>query len=148
VRPAVQIDPIPSQYFVSFWGILHPAQYSVDAGGQLTHAEGFDHVIIRAKIQAKDRVSFLLAGSDDYDRRLTLLAKLAQELIAVHFGHHDIEEDQVGLFVAGSIECVLAVGSRNHPETLFGKVILNKLAYAGLIIYNKDRLGHLFLAIS
>ena len=72
---------------------------------------------------------------------LALLAELAQELVAVHFGHHDVQQHQVGLLVAGGVDGHLPVAGSHHAKTLLAQVFLEELAHGGLVIDDKNG-GH------
>jgi hypothetical protein len=44
--------------------------------------------------------------------------ELLENRDAVELGHHDVEQDQIGLELARLLECVLAVDRRDHLVAL------------------------------
>ena len=140
VGALIQDDLPTAKDFKLLYIILRTAQGGAYAGHQLAHAEGFDHIIVGAQIQAQHGIGLFLTGGDDDDRGLTFKPVLTDKLITVHVGHHDVQQDQIGLFVAGHVDRILAVGRGEHPVALFGQVILQQLAYAGLIVNDEDRI--------
>jgi len=105
VGAAVQQNPIigGAQDFKAFTRPGFPAaKHCPDARRQFPHAEGLDDIVIGSQVQPQHGIGFLLPGCDNDDGCLAFLAVGAQELVAVHFGHHDIEQNQVGRVVPGN----------------------------------------------
>jgi hypothetical protein len=84
-----------------------------DAGVQFLHLEGLGDVVDAAKRERPDLVERFRKGADEDDwnsaERFVGL-ELFTDLVAVHVGHIDIEEDEVRGFSLGGEEGELSVG--------------------------------------
>ncbi len=58
---------------------------------------------------------------------------------AIHFGHHDVQQDQVWFFLAGGEEGDTAVIGHHHPIPLLGQIFTQQDAYIGFVINNENR---------
>ena len=142
VSLAIQDDIGRAQHLAGFGRHAGAAKDRADAGQKLAHAEGLGDVVIRAQFQAGDLVGLLQAGGQQDDGGLAFLAKCADELKAIHLGHHDIEQDEIGLLVTGGVEGVLAVVGDDDAQPLFCEVIAHEGAHVRLVVHNEDGLGH------
>ena len=75
---------------------LGAAQDRAHPADQLLRAEGLDHVIVGAQLEAGDTVGLIAAGGEQDDGHVGAVAQEAGEGKAVHTGEHDVEDDQVG----------------------------------------------------
>src|SRR6185503_4765975 len=73
------------------------AQQSSSASEQFANAEGFRQVVIRAKLKSANDIFFLTFGGQHDDGHLQLFrANGAADFVTVHFGKHDVQDQQVG----------------------------------------------------
>ena len=73
-----------------------------DAGEQLGQGERLDEVVIGAGIEARDAVADRIAGGEHEDRGGgALAAEALGDVVAVHGGEHDVEQDEVVLLGLG-----------------------------------------------
>jgi len=90
---------------------LHAPQQRPDARQQFLRAERLDQVVVRPRVQPGDAVLDLALGGEHEDGDgIREAAQLGADLEAVELRHHDIEQDEVGLFFEGQAQAGLAVG--------------------------------------
>ena len=76
---------------------LGPAEGGPDAGQQLRHAEGLDHIVVRPHVQRPHLFRLPVPGGDDDDGHLPGQApELGQNLQAVHVGQTQVQQHQIG----------------------------------------------------
>ena len=84
---------------------LHP-------GGQLQGAEGLGHVVVGPPAQADD-LGLLVVNGREHDHRyiagLVVRLELHEHLPAVHLGHHDVEDNEVGIGLRDHVQALLSV---------------------------------------
>ena len=86
------------------------AEERLDARDQLPPAEGLRDVVVRAQVETQDDVLLLALGGQHQDRHLqAVLADGPADLITVHPGQHDVEQDQAGVARQRQVEAVLAM---------------------------------------
>ncbi len=81
-----------------------PRQLLSDPDQELARAEGLRHVVVRAELESEDAVHLRRARRqhDDRDRAGHRIAPQdLAHLQPVHFGKHEVEDDQVGMLVPG-----------------------------------------------
>jgi hypothetical protein len=71
------------------------AQVRVNLGAQLGHAERLAQVVIRTKAQSRHRIVLAHARREEDDGRVHASTNLADELKAVHAGHHHVTKQEV-----------------------------------------------------
>jgi len=75
---------------------------------QIRFRHRFGQIIIGARIHpgAVDSIFSPFAGEEDeWDRdRRRIVAQSLEDAVSVQFGHHDVAEDEVGLFTPGEFE--------------------------------------------
>ena len=123
-----------SSYWTSFPSSLHSAQHRLDAGHDLLGVEGLDDVVIRPQLEAEDFVEGLAFGGDHDDRAVGGFADLAADGPAVHAGHHDVEQDHIGLFAGEEGEGLIAVLGEDDAVALLDEVEAQQLADVFVII--------------
>ena len=91
-------------------------QRRAHARHELLVGERLDDVVDGAGVEAGDaRVRLRVRGEeDDRGRRRALGLDRAADLVAVAAGHRHVDEQQVGMLVAGELERLLAVGRGDH----------------------------------
>lgn len=65
----------------------------MDARHKFAHSERLGDVIVGAELQPDDLVGFLQLGGQQNDGSLAFPSIGADEGVAVHFRHHDVEQD-------------------------------------------------------
>ncbi len=85
------------------------AEVGADAGEELGHAEGLGDVVVGAFVECGDFHGLLLADGEDDDGGFGEAADGAGELDAVHLGHGEVGDDEVGLGGAEELEGFEAV---------------------------------------
>ena len=79
-----------------------PEQHA-DARHELAHRERLAEIVVRSELEAEDAVELVVLGGDEDDReRLGHRAQAAAELEAVHAGHEDVEDDEIGQALRGA----------------------------------------------
>ena len=129
-----------------FWsgsaGTLSPAQQGANTGQQFVAAEGFDQVVIGTGVESANAV-FDLAFRGQHENRsvLTEPTQLAGHRESVELRHHDVEQDQVGLLLAGAIESAGAIGGADHAVAGGGQTIRQGGAH-GPFVFDDENAGH------
>jgi hypothetical protein len=93
---------------------------------------------------AENDFGIVLAYEDDVDSG-ALAAKDARSVEAVHAGHGDVHEDEVGVRSTGKVDRLLAVASfaADFPSGVAGEHSGDQVANAGVVIDQKNSgLGH------
>ena len=115
----VQAQVVDAQYRVVF--VLDgaaTAQDGADAGDHLVEGEGLGDVVITASTQAGDLVfGGVLRGEEENGNGASELTQTAGDFEAVHAGHHDVEDNQIGGLGVGLLEGVAAVAGGDDLET-------------------------------
>ena len=68
-----------------------------------------------------------------------MLAQLAHDLDAVHPGHDDVEQDDVGANLLGPSQRFLAAGRGDDSETLVPQRQRHQLGDAGLVVRHEHQ---------
>ncbi len=96
---------------------LRSLQQIPDYGSQFIEFKGFGQVGIAAQLVAANAFFGVGAGGEENDGQEAecgFAAHLADKLIAVHLGHGDIGDDQMGLILIHHFEAMLSVFRRNY----------------------------------
>ena len=117
-------------------------EHSAHACYQLLDAEGLGYVVVGAQLQPAHFVALFQLGCKHDDRRIRLLREEPHEVVAAHFRHHQVKEDEVGLFEARHMERVAPVGRFNHAVALALEVEAHHFAKIGFIVNYKNCLNH------
>ena len=80
------------------------AQHRPDPRDHLAGAEGLDHVVVGAQLEADDAVHLGAARGQHHDRHVGAPAQLAADVAAVAVGEAEVENDQVGLGLGGQLQ--------------------------------------------
>src|SRR3990172_2776 len=103
-------------------GLLVAFEYGFHAVQQFLQAEWLRNVIVHfGDVQPQDLIDVLrLCGQyNDWDLGSFLISfELLVHLPAVHFGHHQVQQDQVGLVGANSCQPIGAALGADHFEHL------------------------------
>ena len=91
--------------------MLHAAQEGFDACQQFGRFERFGEVIVGPQFQAHDAIVELRLGGEHEDGDVVaLLAEFAADFEAALAGQHDVEHDEVELFLEGLGQAGRAIG--------------------------------------
>src|SRR5204862_3538296 len=69
-------------------------------------------------------------------------AELLADLQPAHAGHHQVEQDEVGLVTEADVEAGLAVGGGDDVEVLLLEVVAHELEEVFLVVDDKDGGAH------
>ena len=134
MRGLIQHDPAQFDPVVLLVG-SGSSEYGIHSCHQRARAEGFGHIFVDAKIKALELVPLIGARREHDDRHLGRLPDLSERLPSVHFGHHDIENDEDDLFIrVKQIHSFFAVRSFQHLISFPDKKIGDQLAHSRFII--------------
>jgi hypothetical protein len=117
------------------------AQQRLDAGQQLGHREGLDHIVVGAGREAAHALFFLAARGDHDDRRARGFlagAPAAAELDAGQAGQHPVEQDQVGHAVADALHRLVAALGGDNAEAFGLEVVAQHQGEIGLVLDDQD----------
>ena len=117
------------------------AEDGADARDELADAERLGHVVVGAGVEAADLVDLLAARREHDDRHERVAAaQLLADLVAVHVGQHQVEQDRVGLLVLGEGHAVLALARGHDAEALELERVLEPEHDVRLVLDDEDGL--------
>ena len=110
-----------------------------DAGQQLGHAEGLDHIVVRPHIQGLDLFRLpVTGGDDDGGHLLGQVAELLQHLQPIHVGQPQVQEDQVRAVGEEQGQALLAAGGGDGLIVVGGEGAADKVADGVVILDDQD----------
>lgn len=116
----------------------------MDSRQQFGGAEGFGDVIGGAHLEGEGDVGIAVSGREQDDGdvpEMGRLLELTEDFEAVDGGKQDIQEDEVGLFLAHEGEDDVAVVGDEGSETFLAEEELDELRDELLVFDDKD-FGH------
>ena len=122
--------------------VLCAAQNGLDARHQFADTERLDDVIVRAEFEADDAVNLLAARRNHDDRHVAGLAEFAAHVEAVHFGDHQVEQDQVGLEFPREAQGRAPIRGDLHIVQRLAEVVCQQIGDRGLVIHDEDAMCH------
>ncbi len=115
------------------------AQEGADAGDEFVEGEGFDEVVVGAGFQAVDAFADGVEGGQDEDGGAVAHgAQLAADAEAVEDGHHDVEDDGVGLPGGDLGEGGEAVRGAPYVVSLDGESVFDGCPDLGVVVDDED----------
>ena len=118
-----------------------PAQKGADAGHKLAHLEGFDYVIVPAKLKAHHAVRKLPKGCEKDDRyALPCTAGSPQPAAQgkpVLSGQHDVQKDEIVCVFGKFSKHALPVKDANRVEAQSLQVFLQKFGNLPVVLDHK-----------
>ena len=114
------------------------AEDGFDAGGEFAGVEGFAEVVVGTEFEADDAVDFFAAGGEHEDGDIGVAAEFAADFVAGALGHHEVEDDEVGVVCAGDGEGLLAVVGGDDVEAFFFEVEGEELADGRFVVGDQD----------
>ncbi len=137
-EPALQVDQLAVD--------LHETELRLDARQGFIEIDGFRDIVDRADAEALDLALLGGAGGDENDRdglRLEVRLQPLAHFNAVHFRHHDIEENQIGLVRGDEVQGFLAGIGGGHGHAFALELALEQLHVDRLVVHHEDlRCGH------
>ena len=115
----VQGEGVNAQYgVVLLLDAAATAQNGADAGDYLVEGEGLGDVVVAAGTQTGHLVlGGVLCGQEEHGGGGAVFAQAAGHLEAVHAGHHDVQDNEVGFFGVRLFEGFAAVAGGNYFKT-------------------------------
>ena len=107
-------------------------------GHQLTWAKWLCHIVIGTKTQTTDFVNVFLLGRYHDDRCVLLLTDLLANLKTIHIRKHQIQNDQIEIFIQSRFETGITGMLHHHIKTAELQIILLKLCNCHFIFYNQN----------
>ena len=98
----VQIDlqVVDAEYVRRLHAAAHPAQHGANTRHQFAGRERFNHIVVRTQLQPDQAVGLVRACGEHDDRHVGGAAQRPANVQAVHAGEVQIQNDQIGPFVA------------------------------------------------
>jgi hypothetical protein len=118
-----------------------PFEMSSNTGKDLPFLEGLDDVVHASRIESLNHTPDIVAGGEKDNRdspRGRVGLKAPAGLEAVDAGHHDVEEDKIGLGAGGDLQSTLPVIGYQDLVTGVFKRVEEDIQIGGDIIYGED----------
>jgi len=116
------------------------AQHGRHPATQHARAERLGDVVVGPQPQAAGDILFVVAHGQQDDRHGGNLPQQLQCLKTVHFRHHHVHNDEVGIELAHLIERLQPVLRLDDLVLLQFHVHADEAAHAQLVIYDEDKL--------
>ena len=97
-----------------------------------------------AELEAAVDVGILTPGGeqdDPHGRRRRVLAEVRQDLESAQFGHHHVEDAEIGAFCLRQRESRLAVGCGEHPVAVVFQAETHEIQDVLFVIHHEYCLG-------
>ncbi len=118
-----------------------PSQERTDPGDQLVQGEGFDEVVVCARLQSVDALADgVERGQDEDGRTVAQRPQLPADGEAVEYGHHHVEDDRVGLPGRDLGERREPVRGAPYLVPLDRESVLDGCPHLGLVVDDEDAL--------
>ena len=117
-----------------------PAQDCLDPGDERARVEGLGDVVVRAELQADDRVDVVVARGQHQDGGVAPPPDLAADLEAVELGKHHVEDHEVRIVPGVAVERVDAVMRGDDREAVLLEVQPDEVDDVALVVDDEDRL--------
>src|SRR5215470_5833289 len=150
MAPDGHLETVPIDLQVSYlqvklaadgFGALAATDYRADTRDQLTRRKRLGHVVVCAHLEAEDLVALVDSPGhhdDGNTARIRLLLQAAAHFPTVQLGHHDVEEDQLGLALPSPLEGVGAVAREQDFVAFLRQVIAEELRHVLLVLHHED----------
>src|SRR5207248_933475 len=114
-----------------------------------SRAEGLGDVVVGSEIETTDAILFTLTNGENDDGDGGNLTNRAKRFKAVHFGHHDVEDNEIGQVFAQPVKGFEAIAGFDNTILFHFQVHPHKVANTWLIIDDEDsdisRVKYIFL---
>ena len=114
----------------------------LDAGLQQHRVEGLEQVIVGARLDALDDAVHVLAAGDHDNGGCPPFGMLfypVQYLVAVHAGHHQVQQYHVHVGLLQGLEGLLATGGGHHDMPTARQVAGDQLAVLLQVVHRQDK---------
>jgi len=81
---------------------------------ELVYGEWLDQIVVGADVETTHQVNLRAAGGEHQHGHCRVFADAATHFVAIHAGQHQVQDDQVGLFLFGQLQGRSAVGGTEH----------------------------------
>ena len=115
-----------------------PREHRRDPRHQLLGAEGLDHVVVYAQLEAEELVVLLAPGGEHDDGDVLALADLLAGRIAVELGHHDVHDNEVVVVEHALVDGLHAVLGLVGLVIVELRVLAYDSSYHLFVVYYKD----------
>jgi len=122
-----------------------PAKHRFDARNQHFGAEGFDDVIFGTEFEAGHDVALFSPRGHHNHRDIPhrfVLFQFAADLHPVFTGKHEVEKNEVGLFLRDEFQTLLAAFGLHNAEVFAREVITNQLANVFFVFDDQNAVFH------
>jgi hypothetical protein len=129
---------------------LAATQDGLNAQRQLAHAEGLDHVVVCAQLEADHAVDLFAARRQHDHGRGTRRGRLLQLLAHVRtaqVGQHQVEQDQVGVQLFDEPQTVTTGTSGRHFVPRLSQVVFEDRENV-LLVFDYQNSGHPLFRVS
>ena len=138
----INLDTADLNNLIGFHTAAHQTfisgQMSFHTGYQLTRTERLCHIIISPQTQTTDLIDIFLLGRYHDDRRILLLTDLLADFETIHIRKHQIQNDQIKIFIQSRFESGITGMLHHHIKTAELQIILLKLCNCHFIFYNQN----------
>ena len=117
---------------------FHAAQNAADPSLKLLRTEGFDHIVVRPELQARDPVSDIAESCEHHDRNIRLLAQFLTDPVAIELRHHHVEHDQIRVAFLEAFQGLGSVAGRDDVVPDHREPGFEDPADTGLVIHYED----------
>ena len=114
------------------------AKHGTHAGNEHSWRKRFGDVIIRADLKASDLIHFFGEGGEHDDGNVAFAAQNFADFAPVNVGEHQVKDDEIWFFAAGSCQRGLTVSCGEDAIAVLFQIITRKAGDRGFIINNED----------
>ena len=137
---AIDVDPLAQQI-----GLGLQRQVRAHAGAHDLRVDGLGNEVHRTQLQSQRLCRFVVVGGDEDDRDVAgcgIGLQPTAHLVAIHAGHHHVQQHQVGLLGKAHRQRLLATGGHQHLM-VGGKGLVQRLDVDRLVIHHQQARGPL-----
>jgi hypothetical protein len=117
------------------------AEKCPDPGEEFGEVEGFDQIIIGARVEAADAVGGGIAGREEEDGSVFSGAQCCEDGKAVEFRQHEVDDQGIVLGFEGFVEGIGAGGGGIHGVTLVAECECEAAKEVGFVFCDKEAHG-------
>jgi hypothetical protein len=116
-----------SWYHLRRWRGLAPPEQGSNSGKQFLEAERLVDIIVGTHLEAHNLVHLLSPGGEHQNGDGAVKAQEAADVIAMKFGQHQIQNDEVRLLISGQLQGLNAGGGSHHLMIVANQVVSQEL---------------------
>ena len=115
------------------------AGHGPDAREKLVKVKGLDQIVVCPKVEALDAVrNGITRREEEHGGIHSPVSQRLDELVAVHAGHHDVEQNGVILRAEQAVERLLAVEAAVHAVAVFLECFDNQPIHVLRVFHDQD----------